>query len=529
MDVIKDLSDPDFLLSVSKYVKIENDKNRYDLQAQDLYSQKCTVCRFILGINMDNSIHKELMSYVDSLPMTYLGCLLVWYRLKQIYNKNHVGICYNIKLICVFTHFFLDLCPNSGYNFNLYMRNSVLRLLYTKTLWKLSSKFDSNRDCQNNEVENDIGYLKLHKNDYKKIISSVNEQLVNNTKKGGCQGYNEETRTRCIYSNIGSYDQAQLKLDFECDARIMVSPQWAIKNYKSLYYDEVNFMKYQPGFLSSSISIQNHADSTVSIHTLENITLVNQNNNYDRYSEVINIFKLIDNIHNLLDEECHPLYNLGTGPCRWCSVSIIPEIRWIFQDLIAMGKAQLIRAGIWRESFQKHKLMLGDIVLQNTTQLARANQREQASQKQTILMGSRKRKKNYQDEFEDFNTDESLYSLDLDKPILSRECLELVYDEWCKTKYPFLTDFLKFDDMDGIINHCLTSRSVFCEINKRRLFYGSDERSSTSGNHSCLLPFIIDTVMTLNDIKDASDHNQGKIEYVKATAARHHLLIDINE
>ena len=483
---------------------------------------------------------EKIKQFATVMPLNFPGTVLVWYYIKSEFDL-HIDIAAAIDPMSVCRHFMLKVCFNDAdLSSNLY--------------WSLRTAIKQQAVMVEKETvdKHTIKDLKL-----------AYHVMLKDLKQGGCEGYNSDTSSRCLYSNSGAYDFAAANQKLDIDVRKYVSPNWILTQLSDVSLDDYhapeNYMLYQPGIIKKGVDVTSEPKSKrrrpnteiTSLFELEGeLTLAQQSGNdssIERYmslyqknaEELTNEMSVLVQLHHICFDSCDVgtrLIRLGLAAqeCIWCTLGISAGARRIFHDLMQMAKEELFALGI-NPGRENGHLMTGDQTVASKFQYGTANEREEENLKKiptnhTIRKKGRPSKANFNKTSASKHSD-ALYSLDLDTCRVNEEPVNYIFPKWSKEKYPFIAEFLDKHDLINykpeIRDHCSIDGNVFCICNVRRSFCDTD--CYARNHHVCFLPFFIRVAQNLVELYGRSKCTCIILGRIPQLAAKHHMFPNMTQ
>lgn len=492
---------------------------------------RCTFCAFVFpreGSCADTKAKIDVTKqFATRMPLNCAGVVFVWYFVLKTFCLTPVAAA-DIDPISVFKHLMLKTCRNDT-------RLSPGLSMSLMTAIKLQEDM--------NHVRGEAEEKSLKETAKKlRVVYSI---MIEDLKKGGCYGYHKEKRSRCLYSNTGTYDSAAMNRTLDVDARFFVSAKWVKKYMPDIslkqFYGEENYMTHQPGIIKRNAEEQCARQEDVAITPM---FVVEGELNPDVRSEswdsewcAISTKKLavelsvLHDFHRMcFDPEIGGLKCLRTtGECIWCTLSISAGARRVLHDLTLMARQKTFALGM-NIGDEDGQLMTGDLSVASKFHYGTANECEEAAMKQlpTAYELRKKGRPITRSQTTASRHADPLYTLDLEYNNVHFEPVHQVFCEWAEEKYPVLHRFFQNKNMyviDGLIDdircHSSSEDRVFCICNTRRVFCDTD--SYMRSYHVCLLPFLFQSARTIVKILGFEKSTKILTGKLSQLTARHHM------
>lgn len=224
---------------------------------------------------------------------------------------------------------------------------------------------------------------------------------------------------------------------------------------------------------------------------------------------------------------------LGDRKCMFCTLAVVPEFRAVLLDIIVLIKEKSQKLCLGGPVIFEQRMILADHADTSTFTYGKAAEIEdelkhKIQTKYTTKRKSRKnpisRKQNLQNAMKRTKNGAVSYTYNLDKSHINLACIESVFDEWAKLKYPFLLPWFTSHSIDRetvtsqLLTHLSCNHSLFCAINFRRLL--TDTNEHISHGHTCSLPFMASIYQTLKAHgRDLHNHKESLLKL----CAKHHM------
>lgn len=440
--------------------------------AQDEYSEKCAVCEFYLQTNNNLQYVKNINDVGKEMPVNKVGPILIWLYMINILQID-LDSALKIDPLSIFFHVILGCCENDADNAN--DIGDILRSIVLNPMSKNKSSVKLYKHFINY-------YVSIYKNGQ------------------GCSGQN------CIYSDTGIVTEI-MDMEQLTDMRHVVSMEW-VKHDKKVstheFFGDSGYKKYQPGLeiYTNDLSQDNSTNESSTKHFLwENKSV--GNGHYNDEVEIVQkkeaqcrifmfdimfIIFLCNTFDKIQNKEGTPIYFIHNfvEDCLWCSLSVVPEMRAIINDLVIMGKSKLTERGIGSDVMQRIPMIL----------------------------------KNHPLHFKQTPPYEQLeFSYSFARFSITKQIIRDILHEWFR-KYIILKDIIPID-IDKIWKHVSCNTNVLCKQNIRRTYKETDLHLKDD-KHLCLITLAL-------YIAEILEKNQCKIKKestaIHKIAYKHNLFI----
>ena len=457
--------------------------NRYIASSSQMtfsHQHNCRFCEMIMTLSDDDDhqLITEKMICInlltERLPVSTFGCVIIWYYIKQhIFeltdedeDDEEAAAVFQIDVWSIFKHFFVGDCKTIK-QYNGYSANLVYEYMEVKNnviITKSNSRKDE-EDVQNNKSWN-------------KTLTRLFDTAKHLYTYGPCFGYNAQDKTRCIYSNCGSYDN---NITYLPSLKPFVS-----RDHNNLIRDNILITKLTTGNVDDHCEV-NLVDSfqfQVKKQSSHLPTLYGDAEN--QHEDILDKWTNIKKVHNILasisqDNTFFSFLNNTLGTCLMCSLSICDIFRICLEDFNCMCHDFLMQKKLLTNSLP---VTVGLIKAENLG--SKSYSRLSASEAECKFGGGDK-KRTLKKHKRDFG---GILSFQLDRHTnISPVTCSKIFNKWV-TKYPLLHLDYFATYSDFLYKHFVGSEHFFCISNRRRVLYNSDDIFTKS--HSCLLPFFID-------------------------------------
>jgi hypothetical protein len=473
-----------FFQSVNEYIASE--------QTVCLGQHNCHFCEMILTLPDDDQLMTEKMICVnlltERLPLSTLSCVIIWYYIKDTFKITDEEKLFQIDIWSIFKHFMVGDCKTIK-QYNGYSANLVYKYLEVK------NEIKTKEECRNKTLNLLFSTVK-HLHTY-----------------GPCYGYNIHDKTRCIYSNCGSYDNNVIHLP---SLKPFIS-----RDYNNLVRENILLTKLTTGNVDDHCEV-NLADSFQFQVKQDFYSPISTNNN--EQDVLIDKWNNIKRIHNIItsisgDDTYISFLNNTLGVCLMCSLSMCDVFRICLEDFNCMCHDFLIQKKLLTNNLP---VTAGLIKTENLGSKSYSRLSAFEAECKYSQTSSPDKKCTYK---KHKTNSGGILSFQLDRHTnISHFTCTKVFAKWV-VKYSTLhLDYL-ITDSNIIYAHFVGGENFFCVSNRRRVFYNSDDIFTKS--HSCLLPFFLDLGCLLYKER-SSDTRIDKIltSNIFGLAKQHHIPED---
>lgn len=459
-----------FLTKENGFQAFYQSLNRYIAHSQVIFSDQhnCHFCEMSMTLPDNDQFITERMICInlltERLPVSAFSCVIIWYYIKDLFELTKDEEAFQIDVWSIFKHFFVGDCKTVK-QYNGYSANLVYEYLQVKNNVVMTKANENEKDKSKH---------------WNKNLTRLFDTAKHLHTYGPCFGYNAQDKTRCIYSNCGSYDNNIIYLP-------SLKP-FVCKDHKQSISvcNNILITKLTTGNVDDHCEV-NLVDS-FQFQVKQNSHLAILNN--DQHEVIMDKWNNIKKVHNILgsiskDSTAFSFLNNTLGTCLVCSLSICDVFRICLEDFNCMCHDFLIQKKLLANNLP---VTVGLIKAENLgsksfSRLSAFEAECKYGDNQQISGGKRQT-------FKKHKTDFRILSFRLDRHTnVSPFTCNKIFDKWVK-KYSLLHLHYFVTCSDPIYRHFVGSEHFFCLSNRRRMFYNSDDIFTKS--HSCLLPFFID-------------------------------------
>lgn len=523
---------------------------------------------------------EEIKQFATQMPLSTTGAIFVWYFiLKKFHLTPSAGV--DIDPESIFRHLMLKGCGNDT-TLTPNLSGSLSAAIKLQTdIAELRNK--------SSDIPEEDGELDDVLKERGKRLQVAYTIMVGDLKKGGCNGFNKDKPSRCLYSNTGTYDNAAAKHTLDIDARVIVAPTWVRSTKPDLsfeaFYCNENYMNHQPGMAKSGLPKDgeeedtreendtgvnskrrrkdrtSHSTDITSLFAVEgefkyDLLLPDSTDDYgelhfynERYAiHSQNITTELDTLYNLHKTCFNPTIlgtkriRIGLTPheCLWCTLSISAGTRRVLHDLLYMAREKALALGMDADKKGNGQLLTGDQSVTTKFHYGTANECEEEYTKK-VPTQHELRKKGRRAKIANPGVCRSaskqpsvLYTLNFEGLQMKCEPISHVFQNWAEVKYPFLHDFFNKANLyengrlqEELRSHSSSDGNVFCICNNRRVF--SDADCYSKPHHVCLLPFIVQSAQTIVELFGIAKSGKMLTGKLNELTARHHMFPHIKQ
>lgn len=481
--------------------------NRYITSTQITlpHQYNCQFCEISMSLPNDEQLTAEKMICInlltERLPISTFGCVILWYYIKNMFDSVDEETVFKIDIWSIFKHFFVGDCKTIK-QYNGYSASLVYEYLEVKSNMM---KAKTNEDLKSKPLKETLTRLF----DTAKFLYT----------HGPCHGYNVYEKTRCIYSNCGSYDNNIIYLS---PLKPFVSTDYRPANIK---HGNILVTKLTTGNVSDYCEV-NLADSfQFQVKQDSQLPVINKDQHeviIDKWSNIKKAHHIISSI--LQDDTPFSFLNGILGTCLLCSLSICDVFRICLEDFNCMCHDFLVQKNLLTDSLPVTVGLIKNEDLRSKSYSRLSALEAELKHNQNLqIQGEKKHTLNKK---LDIGTGVLSFQLDRHTNIFTPFISRKIFDKWV-AKYSLLHLDYFLTNPDFIYKHFVGSEHFFCVSNRRRVFYNSDDIFTKS--HSCLLPFFMDLGCLL--LKEKSCLSSALIKKILTSnifnsARQHHIPED---
>ena len=509
----------------------------------------CTVCQYAIKrykIRADIKIESFMMmtnEFAQKMPENIVGVIFTWLFMRHITKEEMTDEdAFQLDPVSILFHNIIGCCDAeigmdaSSLNLCTVLQSSLMQHTDNITnTTQLLNEVCNDEDSNNSNSRDSNEETKIHQQtrisaDTNMLIECIRGYVESAVSKKKSKLFSCKYIPGCLYDNNGHIDKVVNTKSLPHDCRIYVSYKW-VENALKISYDEFmhsdNYIKYQPGIYQYTIKENTKWTDTLFEVSLTKdrkqmghgfvaaeAKLIEQNrlssNKYiqehcektkelkKRISYVLGIIEIIPESLPLFNSPITIISNMFPL-CKFCALCIEPRMRLILNDVYVMGEKKAYDVGIGTGFF---------------------------GVKVTPIETKIEKSKHYHS-IRKHDSQQATHSLGFSKNSLSTYLLEAVFEEWFRSKFPFLDKIIAPDEEDNTIkqlqDHQDPNASIYCAGNIRRIYTESDLHQEQS-SYRC---FIIYAIKILKKLLKLNVRLSKEKSTIKRIAHDHNIPISL--